>query len=137
MLDGRAPSDGVPPVASVDGPWSPHAVRRIFWLTLVYFSIGAVALVAIVGATIWLGVRSQVYFDQVTRDHDIRAAAIELRVALETAESSQRGYLLSNNEIYLSPYDAAKLDAQRQVASLKQLLGSDVNFATPIDRLRG
>jgi two-component sensor histidine kinase/CHASE3 domain sensor protein len=135
VLDGRAPSGGEPPLASVDGPWSPRAVRRIFWLTLVYFSIGAVALVAIVGATIWLGVRSQVYFDEVTRDHDIRAAAIELRVALETGESSQRGYLLSNNEIYLSPYDAAKLDAQRQVASLKQLLGSDVNFATPIARL--
>jgi two-component sensor histidine kinase/CHASE3 domain sensor protein len=39
---------------------------------------------------------------------DLRISASELRDALRTAETSQRGYLLSGNEIYLAPYDSAK-----------------------------
>ena len=32
-------------------------------------------------------------------------AAVELRSAVQTAESSQRGFIVTGNEIYLAPYD--------------------------------
>ena len=46
---------------------------------------------------------------------DARGAAVELRNAVQTAESSQRGFLFTGNEIYLAPYDTAKTLAQRQL----------------------
>ena len=41
---------------------------------------------------------------------------------MQSAESSQRGYLLRGNEIYLAPYDSAKAPAERQLDRLKRLL---------------
>jgi CHASE3 domain sensor protein len=48
-------------------------------------------------------------------------AAVELRAALQRAESSQRGYLVGGNEIYLAPYDSAKAHAVSQLKHLKSL----------------
>jgi hypothetical protein len=48
-----------------------------------------------------------------------------LRSALQTAEASQRGFLLSNNEIYLSPYDSAKALAERKARAHHFLGGID------------
>ena len=51
-----------------------------------------------------------------------RVAAVELRDAMQTAESSQRGFIITGNEIYLAPYQAAKIQAQRHLAALQTLL---------------
>ena len=74
---------------------------------LIQFSIGLIvvgflALFAIIGMTIWLGERAQVYFDEVVEARDTRAWAVALRNAVQLAESSQRGFLITGNEIYLA-----------------------------------
>ena len=79
----------------------------------VQFSIGLIvvgflALFAIIGMTIWLGDRAQVYFNEVIEARDTRASAVELRNAVQLAESSQRGFLVTGNEIYLAPYSTAR-----------------------------
>ena len=84
--------------------------------------VGFLTLLGIVGMTIWLGERSQVYFDEVIEARDTRGAAVELRSALQTAESSQRGFLVTGNEIYLAPYDSAKAQARRQLETLNAAL---------------
>lgn len=86
----------------------------------VQFSIGLIivgflALFAIIGMTIWLGGRAQVYFDEVIEARDTRASAVELRNAVQLAESSQRGFLVTGNEIYLAPYSTARSLAYRQL----------------------
>lgn len=77
--------------------------------------VGFVALFAIIGMTIWLGDRAQVYFDEVIEARDTRASAVELRNAVQLAESSQRGFLVTGNEIYLAPYSTARSLAYRQL----------------------
>ena len=77
------------------------------------------ALFAIVGMTIWLGERAQVYFNEVIEARDTRGSAVELRNAVQAAESSQRGFLVTGNEIYLAPYDSAKALALRQLDTLQ------------------
>ena len=52
------------------------------------------------------------------------AQTVHMRDALRTAESSQRGYLVTANEIYLAPYDSAKAAAQRYLAKLTQNVDS-------------
>jgi two-component sensor histidine kinase/CHASE3 domain sensor protein len=68
----------------------------------------------------WLGERSNTLFQDTALQRDTRVAAVELRDALRTAESSQRGYLLTGNEIYLAPYDTAKERARQQMADLER-----------------
>ena len=78
------------------------------------------ALAGIVGTTMWLNERSQTYFDEVIEARDIRTAAVELRSAVQSAESSQRGVMLTGNEIYLSPFDTARTAARRRLELLQQ-----------------
>ena len=84
--------------------------------------IGFLALIAMVGMTVWLGERSNTLFQETASQRDTRIAAVELRDALRTAESSQRGYLLTGNEIYLAPYDTAKARAGQQMSDLARFL---------------
>ena len=98
--------------------------------------VGFLALFAIVGMTVWLGERSNTLFQETALQRDTRIAAVELRDALRTAESSQRGYLLTGNEIYLAPYDTAKTRARQQLSDLARLVVT-VSQPTPLlSRLR-
>jgi two-component sensor histidine kinase len=45
-----------------------------------------------------------------------------LRSALQSAESSERGFLIGGNEIYLAPYDSAKAHIDDSLARVQQLL---------------
>jgi two-component sensor histidine kinase len=65
--------------------------------------------------TFWLGKRSEIQFASTIQARDTRTAAVELRYALQTAESSQRGYLVSGNQVYLAPYSTAKALATREL----------------------
>src|SRR5687768_10381803 len=83
--------------------------------TIALLFVGFLTLLGIVGTTFWLAERAQVYFNEAIEARDTRGAAGDLRTALQTAESSQRGFLFTGNEIYLAPYGTAKTLAQRQL----------------------
>ncbi len=106
--------------------------RRLVRLTSAFLLVGFVALMAIVAMNFWLGERAQSYFDDVNAARDTRVAAVELRNAMLTAESSQRGFVVTGNQIYLAPYQSAKTQAQRHLSALQTLLSvrsaSDVSL---------
>jgi two-component sensor histidine kinase len=113
----------------------PISTRLVVQVAVVLLAIGFVTLLAIVGTTIWLNERAQVYFDGVIDARDTRSSSVELRSSLEAAESSQRGFMVSGNEIYLAPYDSAKSAAQRHLDRLKQLLRPYPDTAPMLQRL--
>ena len=98
--------------------------RLVVQYTIALLAVGFLTLLAIVGMTIWLGERSRIYFNDVIQARNTRTAAVELRNAMLTAESSQRGYLFTSNEVYLAPYDSAKAQASAQLEALRVLLPS-------------
>src|ERR1700759_4921396 len=98
--------------------------------------IGFLALIAMVGMTVWLGERSNTFFQETATQRDTRIAAVELRDALRTAESSQRGYLLTANEIYLAPYDTAKARARQQLSDLARFFAAARQPTPSMWRLR-
>jgi len=102
---------------------------------VILLAIGFLALLGIVGTSLWLGERAQLYFTQVIEMRDQRSATVELRDALYAAESSQRGFLVTGNEIYLAPFDVAKSQALRQLTELRRLFGPLPDTAAAIDRL--
>ena len=103
--------------------------------TIALLVVGFLALFSIVGMTIWLGGQAQVYFNEVIEARDTRSSAVELRNAVQTAESSQRGFLVTGNEIYLAPYGTAKTLAQRQLNSLNLLLAPYKETQISLQRL--
>src|ERR1700709_1117020 len=100
----------------------PISSRFVVNSTIILLTVGFMALLAIVGATIWLGENARHYGDEASLARDIRISAVELRSALQSAESSQRGFLVGGNEIYLAPYNSAKTLAQTQLGRLKASL---------------
>jgi two-component sensor histidine kinase/CHASE3 domain sensor protein len=100
----------------------PITSRFVVRSTIGLLAVGFLALLGIVGMTIWLGERAQVYFQEAIEARDTRGSAVGLRDAVRTAESSQRGFLVTGNEIYLAPFDSAKTVALRHLDTLRQSL---------------
>jgi two-component sensor histidine kinase/CHASE3 domain sensor protein len=96
---------------------SPRAPR-----TIALLAAGLAALLAIVIATFWLSERAQTYSRNVLTVRDLRVSAVELRNGLLAAESSQRGYLYSDNEVYLAPFDSSKALSLRETEELNRAL---------------
>jgi two-component sensor histidine kinase/CHASE3 domain sensor protein len=113
----------------------PISLRTVVSTTIILLAVAFVALLGIVGMTIWLNERAQVYFNAVVEARDTRTAAVELRSALQSAESSQRGFLLTGNEIYLAPYDGAKSEATRRLDNLGRALDPYAETAAMVKRL--
>jgi len=114
----------------------PRAVSRSGnWHTAIPLTFGFLALAAIVAATFWLNQHAQENFNAVTADRSLRTAAIELRSNLQAAESSQRGYLYTGNEIYLSPYSVAKGQLQKQFEHVESGLKSYPELKAAGDKL--
>ncbi|MBZ9676951.1 sensor histidine kinase [Mesorhizobium sp. ES1-1] len=90
---------------------------------------------AIVATNFWLGQRAQSYFDNAIEARDTRIAAVELRNAMQTAEASERGFVITGNEIYLGPYQTAKAQAQRHLKALQALLTTYPDSESTLRRL--
>ncbi len=86
----------------------PMSSRFFVQSTTALLLVGFLALLGIVGMTFWLGERAQVYFNEVIAARDARSAAVDLRNAVQTAESSQRGFLFTNEPKYLDDFTAAE-----------------------------
>jgi len=113
----------------------PISSRFFVQSTTTLLLVGFLALLGIVGMTFWLGERAQVYFNEVIAARDARSAAVDLRNALQTAESSQRGFLYTGNEVYLASYGPAKTLAERQLAAVNRLLASYDGLNASLQRL--
>ena len=69
--------------------------------------LGGLMLVIICIASVWLGDRTAQYTDALQRAYTLRVGTGRLMNALKDTETGQRGYLLTGNEQYLDPYNAA------------------------------
>ena len=113
----------------------PISRRLVINLTIVLLTVGLLALVGIIATTVWLGEKAQIYAEEATTARNTRIAAVELRAALQNAESSQRGYLVGGNEIYLAPYDSAKAQAASQLMHLKSSRSTSSQTVRLMERL--
>jgi len=103
--------------------------------TALLLLVGLLALIGIVGTSIWLTDRSQVYLDEVIEARIARRAAVDLRASLLDMETGQRGYLLTLDESYLEPYEAARPRVLEQVEALKRVLAPYEVAAAPLQQL--
>ena len=97
----------------------PIAGRFVVQSVSALLLVGFLALLGIVGMTFWLDERSQVYFDEVIEARDARSAAVELRNAVQTAESSQRGFLSPATRSIWRPTTPPRRWRERQLEAVK------------------
>src|ERR1035437_10789462 len=113
----------------------PISSRFVINSTIVLLTVGFLTLLSIVGMTIWLGEKAQIYLEDASASRDTRTAGVELRSAVQSAESSQRGFLVGGNEIYLAPYETAKTLSETQLERLKMALAASPQSGQMMKRL--
>lgn len=114
-------------------PISSNAFVRSTALLLL---IGFVALLAIVGTTIWLVEQNQRWFEETTEARVARSATVSLRNGLQDLETGQRGFLLTQEDRYLEPYNRALPEILGYVDRLDQILRPFPQAAEPMANLR-
>lgn len=108
-------------------------VRRTAALLLV----GLFALLAIVGASLWLVGRTGVYSDALVEMPQTRRALFGVRALVQDVESGQRGYLLTRDEAYLEPYRTALDALQREISGLQDRVRQRPAYVRAVRELTG
>lgn len=81
--------------------------------------LGFAVLVAINAASLWLVVRAQSDYGQVSHTLEVEKQLANLLLALRRAESAQRGYLLTQAPEYLADYEEAAMSVPRLLADIR------------------
>ena len=113
----------------------PISARSFVRSQLLFLAVGFVALTAVVVVAFWLGERSGQLADKILEARDLKTVSVELRAAVQRAESSQRGFLYTSNEVYLAPFNTAKAEAKRAIAGLPARLAEYSALAPAVAKL--
>jgi two-component sensor histidine kinase/CHASE3 domain sensor protein len=103
--------------------------------TFGYLLAGALALLAIVAASIWLAARTVNHADEIARARTVRTLASTVLGALLDAETGQRGFLLTHEDRYLEPYEQAQQRLPNDLSRLRALAADDPRGTAILDRL--
>ena len=114
----------------------PITKSSFVWTSIILLLIGFVALIGIVGTSFWLVKRADSFFAEVVEARAGRAAAIALRSALQDMETGQRGYLLTGDEAYLEPFNAARGAVMEDFEKLRRILEPYPQAKEPMERMR-
>ena len=90
--------------------------------TVILLIAGMIALLGIVGTSLWLVGKVQSYFAELVEVREVRSAAADLLSTLKDAETGQRGFLITGQASFRKPYD----DALRAVAERQEALAAKV-----------
>ncbi|MFN3765154.1 MAG: sensor histidine kinase [Aliihoeflea sp.] len=113
----------------------PTANKNFIRTTGILLLIGMLALVAIVGTSAWLVEQTQNHFEEVIEARQARSATVDLRSALQDIETSQRGFILTQEERYLEPYEAARGTVMERYERLRTILLPYPQATEPMARL--
>ncbi|MEO8241164.1 MAG: CHASE3 domain-containing protein [bacterium] len=108
---------------------------RVIWASAILLAVGLAALLVIVAMTFLLVQGAQDDLDGAIGARNLATAAVQLRHGLEAAESSQRGYIVSGNDIYLEPYGTAKALSFQQLQQMIDLMAPDQKDSPAVKRL--
>ncbi|ACM35264.1 MULTISPECIES: sensor histidine kinase [Rhizobium/Agrobacterium group] len=104
--------------------------------SLFVLGLGCLLLVSLIGSTLWLTGKTRVTFGTVVEERVIRRASADLMQTLTDAETGQRGYLITRDVAFLTPYSQAIGDVTTEMDSLVHLLEPRPEHAPDVEKLR-
>lgn len=90
--------------------------------TAAFVVAAMLVLVVMVALSYWLLERTRASTDEVLAERETRSALVDLMSVVQDAETGQRGYLLSGEEGYRGPYDAAVAQTGERFTRLQRVL---------------
>ncbi len=104
--------------------------------TLLFLLIGTGILIGIIVATFGLVERTRATFDYILQERNIRRMAADLMQKLTDAETGQRGFVITRNELFLQPYEGAASEIREDLERLGEAVKDRPIKAAQMDRLR-
>ena len=93
------------------------------WRSVVVpLAIGFLLLMGVIAATAWFGAQRGTANAAVQRVLDVELQLSGILSLMQDAETSQRGYLLTGDEAYLQPYEAARRSIAGEMDELRALM---------------
>lgn len=93
--------------------------RSFLGYNTLLLAAGAMVLLAIVSAAFVFSARVQVHAGEALKAARVDRLVLEIISDLVDAETAQRGFIITENETYLAPYDSAVHDFERDAAELR------------------
>ncbi len=91
-----------------------------FQSTMLLFAAGAVLLFMLVISSFKLSSETEAQAEKIAEQRIVRMAARKTKVGLLNAETGQRGFLLTGEDIYLEPYFRGIADAKKYLGDLME-----------------
>lgn len=107
-------------------------------LTSLYWSliVSAVLAALLVVATVWLGIQTQTQEKWIRHTLGVHNQLAQLVTLVQSAETGQRGYLLTGRDTYLRPYEAAVSTLPAAIDETAVLLADNPQQQQALTRLR-
>jgi signal transduction histidine kinase len=90
----------------------------------------------IVAAAFWLGARTKIDDEWVQHSLEVRAQLTRVLSLVQSAETGQRGYLLTGQDLYLEPYRAALEQLPKALDRTAALVSDNPRQQQPLKALR-
>jgi signal transduction histidine kinase len=88
----------------------------------------AILMLAIVAASAWLSIDNETRLNDAAATQEIRAQTVDLLQTVTSAETGQRGYLLTGKPYYLAPYQSAAAQVPPMLDRLGRAIGRDPTY---------
>jgi signal transduction histidine kinase len=86
--------------------------------------------------SLWVGSRSSSFTSHTVIDQALKTSLAGLLSAAQDAETGQRGFLITGDEQYLEPYQAALTDMPKYLGQLESMSAQNEHLRTRLPRLR-
>ena len=96
--------------------------NRFIFNTTLALAIGAMIVAGLLLSSWTLAERTRVSFETVIAERDIRRTSVDLLSMLRSAESGQRGFLLTGDRDFLEPYQVVRLHLEDKRNDLARLV---------------
>jgi len=92
--------------------------------TIALLVVGFLAVLGIITASLWLAAQVESFSTSLSTVLEIRREAFGVRSLAVDAETGQRGFLLTQDESYLAPYEMAVGGIEKEMADLRRLVST-------------
>ncbi|WP_209091349.1 sensor histidine kinase [Agrobacterium tumefaciens] len=98
-------------------------------------AVGVAILIGMVSTSLWLVQVNNHYSQETAQLRRVRAAILDVLTTMQDIETGQRGYLLTNNQDYLGPYEEALQGLPQRQSRLLDLLKDNEQYKAALSSL--
>jgi adenylate cyclase len=128
---------GTPEAASVRARVGARVQRSLRSRTVTWMTVGFATILVMTAIALGAFVYQQRGIDAVRHTVAVDGRLARVLSAVQDAETGQRGYLLTGDKAFLRPFTEGRVNADRQLELLRELVQDDADQGVQLDILSG